>query len=236
MRPDACRAGSLWRRRSAIRRHIARHGCRASCAGPGSRPKRAVRNDSSWYGQFAGAWLTVISAVIPGREANPESRDSGSGPADHPGMTDLYQILPGDDLTEPRVVRNEFLDEFMDAVLEDIVHMAVFKPVADAAGVALGGALAAIGDADLVEIAHEVAVATRERPRQRVVEDQEVGDQPRFQGLAVDPVISRQRRYRAQDRGPLVVVQRAADMFLLRQQHVILHVENARGVVGALQM
>src|SRR3954447_26475971 len=25
--------------------------------------------------------------VIPGREANPESRDSGSGPSDHPGMT-----------------------------------------------------------------------------------------------------------------------------------------------------
>src|SRR6185369_4632135 len=128
------------------------------------------------------------------------------------GMTDLYQILPGDDLTEPRVIRNEFLDEFMDAVLEDIVHMAVFKPVADAAGVALGGALAAIGDADLVEIAHEVAVAARERPRQRVVQDQEVGDQPRFQRLAVDPVIGGQRRNRAQDRGPLIVVQRAAVM------------------------
>src|SRR5687767_12715847 len=27
-------------------------------------------------------------AVIPGREANPGSRDSGSGPSDHPGMTD----------------------------------------------------------------------------------------------------------------------------------------------------
>jgi tRNA dimethylallyltransferase len=32
----------------------------------------------------ARGWL---SAVIPGREANPESRDSGSGPSDHPGMT-----------------------------------------------------------------------------------------------------------------------------------------------------
>ena len=51
----------------------------------------------------------------------------------------------------------------MDAVLEDIVHMAVFKPVADAAGVALGGALAAIGDADLVEVAHQIAVAARQR-------------------------------------------------------------------------
>jgi tRNA dimethylallyltransferase len=32
----------------------------------------------------ARAW---VEAVIPGREANPESRDSGSGPSDHPGMT-----------------------------------------------------------------------------------------------------------------------------------------------------
>src|SRR6266516_5149920 len=84
------------------------------------------------------------------------------------------QILLGDDLTEAGVIRNEFLDEFMDAMLEDVVHMAVFKPVADAAGVALGGALAAVGDPDLVEVAHQVAVAARQRPRQRVVQDQKV--------------------------------------------------------------
>ena len=29
-----------------------------------------------------------VVIVIPGREANPESGDSGSGPSDHPGMTD----------------------------------------------------------------------------------------------------------------------------------------------------
>ncbi|MCA1458490.1 tRNA (adenosine(37)-N6)-dimethylallyltransferase MiaA [Bradyrhizobium sp. BRP22] len=34
--------------------------------------------------EAARGWL---DAVIPGREANPESRDSGSGPSDHPGMT-----------------------------------------------------------------------------------------------------------------------------------------------------
>lgn len=71
------------------------------------------------------------------------------------------QILLGDDFTQTRVVRKEFLDEFVHAVLEDIVHMAVFKPVADTAGVALGGALATIGDADLVEIDHQIAVAAR---------------------------------------------------------------------------
>ena len=30
--------------------------------------------------------------VIPGREANPESRDSGSGPSDRPGMTSTSSI------------------------------------------------------------------------------------------------------------------------------------------------
>ena len=54
----------------------------------------------------------------------------------------------------------------MHAVLEDIVHVAVFKAIADTAGVALGGALAAIGDANLVEIAHQIAVTARQRTRQ----------------------------------------------------------------------
>src|ERR671936_940571 len=99
-----------------------------------------------------------------------------------PVMTpELNQILPGDDLAKPRIVGDEFLDEFVDAVLEDVVHVAVLEAVADAAGVALGGALAAVGDADLVEIAHEIAVATRERARQRVVEDEQVRDQPGFE-------------------------------------------------------
>src|ERR1700687_1420276 len=73
----------------------------------------------------------------------------------------LNQVLFADDLAEPAVIRNEFLDEFVDTVLEDIVHVAVFQAIADAAGMALGCSLAAIGDADLVEIAHQIAVATR---------------------------------------------------------------------------
>src|SRR6266404_3968532 len=101
---------------------------------------------------------------------------AGSSPA----TTALDKILLGDDFPKPCVIRNEFLDELMDAVLEDIVHMAVFKPVADAAGVALGGALAAIGDPDLVEVPHQIAVTARQRTRQRIVEDQEIGDQPGF--------------------------------------------------------
>src|SRR5450631_4090959 len=75
------------------------------------------------------------------------------------------QILLADDFTKPAVIRDEFLNEFMHAVLEDIIHVTVFQAVADAAGVALRGALAAIGDADLVEIAHQIAVTTGQRTR-----------------------------------------------------------------------
>src|SRR3978361_2328956 len=45
--------------------------------------------------------LLFIIAVIPGRceASNPESRDSGSGPSDHPGMTSGWR--PDYDLTRP---------------------------------------------------------------------------------------------------------------------------------------
>ncbi len=87
---------------------------------------------------------------------------------DKPGHDGIpsNQILFGDDFAEPSVISDEFLDEFMHAVLEDVVHVAVLQPIADAAGVALGGALPAIGDADLVEIAHQIAVTARQRTRQ----------------------------------------------------------------------
>ena len=52
----------------------------------------------------------------------------------------------------------------------------------------------------------------------------------------IDPVIGGERGDRAQDRRPLVIVERAADMLVGRQQQVIFHVENARGVVGALHV
>src|ERR1700749_4782634 len=119
-----------------------------------------------------------------------------------PGMTTFFWavwrnsnlVLLGDDFAEPRIIRDELLDEFVHAVLEDVIHVGMLEPVADTAGVALRRTLAAIGDADLVEVARELAIAAGERARQRVVEDQQVGDQPRFQRLAIDPMIGGQRR------------------------------------------
>ena len=121
-------------------------------------------------------------------------------------------------------------------LLENLLHAAVLEPGADGARLALGRALAAIGAGDVVEIEHEVLVAARERARHLVPQDQQVGDQPRLDALAIDPVIGGERRHRAQDRRPLEIIERAADPLVRRQQHVILHVEDARGVVGALHV
>src|SRR5262249_15192863 len=152
--------------------------------GSGSRPWPAARSGRWWSGKFAGAWRSTQSWSL-------EIVMSGLVPGIH---VFLDQILPGDDFAEPRIVGDELLDELVHPVLEDVVHVAVLQAVADAAGVALRRALPAIGDADLVEVAHEVAVAARKRARQRVVQDQQIGDQPGFQGLAVDPMIGGQRR------------------------------------------
>src|SRR5260370_11396265 len=55
--------------------------------------ERPVRRGSTSKGGRNGSNL---EAVIPGRceASNPESRDSGSGPSDHPGMTKRLQVAP----------------------------------------------------------------------------------------------------------------------------------------------
>src|SRR3954451_17503129 len=103
--------------------------------------------------------------VIPGRCVSIEPGISrfrvwSYGPSRNDRRSD--QILLRDDFAQPGIVGDEFLNEFMHAMLENVVHIAVFQPVADAAGMPLGRALAAIGDPDLIEIAHEVAVAARQ--------------------------------------------------------------------------
>src|SRR5262245_20065466 len=86
------------------------------------------------------------------------------------------QILPGDDFAETIVVADELPDELVQPALEDVVHVAVLQAIADATGMTLRRALAAVSDADLAEIADKVLVAARQRTRQRVVQDQEIGD------------------------------------------------------------
>src|SRR5215831_19508922 len=115
------------------------------------------------------------------------------------GARRLQEILIGDRGPEPVVVGDEPADEFVQAALEDLVDTAVLEPRADRTGLALRGALAAVSIGDVVEITDKVLIAARERTRHLVVEHQQVCDQPGLQALAVDPMISGQRRNRAQD-------------------------------------
>src|ERR1043165_9715057 len=102
--------------------------------------------------------MATIAQVAALRDARLRRAPQGDGALTQRSCCCSYQILLGDDVAEPGIVLDEFLDEFMQSALEDMVHVAVLQPVAHAAGVTLRGALAAIGDADLVEIAHQVAV------------------------------------------------------------------------------
>src|SRR5262245_5852743 len=128
----------------------------------------------------------------------------------------LHQILLGDGGAETVVVLDEFADELVHSLLENLLHAAVLEPGAHGAGLALGRTLAAIGAGDVVEIEHEVLVAARERARHLIAQDEEIGDQPGLDALAVDPVVGGERRDRAQDRRPLEIVERAADALVRR--------------------
>src|SRR6185437_2166668 len=56
----------------------------------------ASRGSLAWIDSILTIWIasTRLDAVMPGRceASNPESRDSGSGPSDHPGMTGNTKI------------------------------------------------------------------------------------------------------------------------------------------------
>ena len=117
--------------------------------------------------------------------------------------------------------------------------MAFMSPSASSCRVRVGEALAAIAvavvGAELVEGGHDLLVAGPQRARHLPVEDQIVGDLPGLVAVPVDPAIAAVGRDRAQDRRPLRAVDLAADQLAVRQQDVVFDVEDARGVVGALQ-
>src|SRR5450432_4077389 len=119
---------------------------------------------SAWRGGVGGGGVSAYS-LAEGLAEKPPTPDpspplrGGRGKRKRRRIGQLHQspsnqILLGDDFAKPRIVRDELLDEFVHAVLEDVIHVTVLQPVADAAGVALRRALAAIGNPDLVEIAH----------------------------------------------------------------------------------
>src|SRR5262249_39217737 len=125
--------------------------------------------------------------------------------------TPSEQVLLGDGAAEPVVGGNEFLDELVQSVPEDLVHAAVLDLRASGASLTLGRALTTIGARDVVEVLHQIAITGCERSRQLVLENKQLGDQPGFHALEINPMVGGERRDRAQDRRPLEVIKWTAD-------------------------
>src|SRR5690349_5055525 len=81
------------------------------------------------------AFFLFPSSVIPGREANPESRDSGSGPSDHPGMTVSHSSLRRLLSPERRVVRVALGAAAVEGVLVPVVQRRALLQALDQVGV-----------------------------------------------------------------------------------------------------
>ena len=115
---------------------------------------------------------------------------------------------------------------------KDPVDPAMFEPRISLAGEVPAFQLLLAGK--LVERADEVVIAMVQRARHVLAQDEQLGDAPGVDGIAIDVAVGAKGADRAQQRAPLVIVDQTADLFAARQQHVIFHVEDARGVVGAL--
>src|ERR1700722_7741294 len=146
----------------------------------------------------------------------------------------VEEILIGDCAREARVVFDEFSDELVQSALENLVHAHPLEPRVHCPCLALSGPAAPVIAGEGVERPVDALVAGDERAGHRQLQDQEVGDQPRLDPIAIDPMVGCGCGNRAQDRHPLEVVERAAHSFRRGQKQMIFDVEQARRVVRPL--
>ena len=144
------------------------------------------------------------------------------------------EILLGDRGREARVVLDELGDELVEAALENLGHARTLEPGVHCPRLALGDAASPVFAGERIERAVDALVAGDERARHCRLQDQEVGDQPRLDPVAIDPMIGGRSGDRAQDRHPLEIIERSADGLRRGQEQMIFDVEQARRVVGAL--
>jgi hypothetical protein len=78
--------------------------------------------------------------------------------------------------------------------------------------------------------------AAAQRARHIVAQYEQLGDAAWRDQISIDASIDLERRDRVQQCAPLVVVGRAARLFAVRQEQVILDVQDARCAVGAFQV
>src|ERR1700733_7154751 len=146
----------------------------------------------------------------------------------------VEEILIGDCAREARVVLDEFGDELVQSALENLGHARPLEPRVHCPRLPLSGPATSVVAGERVERAVDALVAGDERARHRLLQDQEVGDQPRLHPVAIDPVIGGGGRDRAQDGDPLEIVERTADRFRRGQEQMIFDVEQPRRIVRPL--
>src|SRR5439155_12170284 len=104
-----------------------------------------------------------------------------------------YQELFADQSAEPVALDNELADELMRSAPENSIHATVLQSRANAARLPLRWTLPVVGAGDRIQIAHDRLVAGSERARHLIAQNEQIGDQPRFQAFAIDPMIGGQR-------------------------------------------
>ena len=122
-------------------------------------PVVIARGETQHLDHAGGRRVVVIGSRV--RDANAHELQAGQHYRKR--SSTLMAELFGNGGAQRVLLGNEFADEFVQAALKDAVHLAVLQPGADAARLALGRALPAVGAGDLVEIAHHRLVARSER-------------------------------------------------------------------------
>jgi len=139
-------------------------------------------------------------------------------------------------LAERADLVDEAREKLVEAFVEYLIHLGLGELREKPAGGPLRGRAPVVATREAFEMAVHPLDAGDQGAGALRVEDQEMRDPRRRHLAAIGPVEGPVRRHRAQERHPLVVVEAGADEVHLRQQDVVFHVEQARGVVGALQM
>ncbi len=123
----------------------------------------------------------------------------------------------------------------MQPALEDLVHAAVLEALVGIEGHLVAGIALLIERLQTGQCQVDPLIAEHQRARHFLAQDEELGDQPwPVVAVAVEPAVGAVRRDRAQDLCPLLHVEIAAHVGGLGQEDEVLHVEDARRVVGAL--
>jgi hypothetical protein len=133
-------------------------------------------------------------------------------------------------------VVHEAAQEFVQPLVEDRIGGHGGQILAHAPGKGLGPGRAGVALGQAVEMGDHARGAGDQRARALPVEDQEIGDLARRDLAAIGPAKGAQHRQRAQQGDPLVIVIAGADQIKLWQQHIVLHIHQPRGVVGAFQI